>query len=305
MIGRILAAALLTALSAFLPTARADGDLKPADLFEKRIMPIFRSPNPSSCTQCHLAGVELKNYILPSHEKTFVSLRDLGLISLDRPEESKILRLISMGDTTRGPQLINEKMRRMEYDAFAEWIKASCADPKLRDAPKLAPAELAQPKRPNAVLRHARTDAMLESFEKNVWSQRFRCSSCHSPEAAEYGKLVKENGEEMMWIRREGIEATMNYVLSSKLVDPKTPEKSLLLQKPTNQVKHGGGQKMIVGDMAYKGIRAWLEEYAGRPRQVPGGTTYPRAPPRPPPAGATTGSRSRIRPPLGPIASSR
>jgi hypothetical protein len=54
----------------------------------------------------------------------------------------------------------------------------------------------------------------------------------------------------------------MQYLLASKLVAPKAPEQSLLLRKPTNQVKHGGGQKMLVGDMVYKGFRAWLEEYA-------------------------------------------
>jgi hypothetical protein len=41
--------------------------------------------------------VDLKNYILPSHEKTFVSLRDQGLIDLENPADSKILRLIAMG----------------------------------------------------------------------------------------------------------------------------------------------------------------------------------------------------------------
>src|SRR5437762_12598742 len=92
----------------------------PQEVFEKRIMPIFKSPNPSSCTQCHLAGVDLKNYILPSHEKTFISLRDLGLVNLDKPEDSKILRLISMGETSKGAQLISDKVRKMEYDAFAE-----------------------------------------------------------------------------------------------------------------------------------------------------------------------------------------
>jgi hypothetical protein len=55
------------------------GDPSPQQVFEKRILPIFRSPDPSSCVQCHLAGVELKNYILPSYEKTFQSLRDQGL----------------------------------------------------------------------------------------------------------------------------------------------------------------------------------------------------------------------------------
>src|SRR5438093_151903 len=72
-------------------------------VFEKRIMPIFQSPHPSSCVQCHLAGVDLKDYILPSHEKTFLSLRDQGLIDLDAPEKSKILHLIRMGDADRSP----------------------------------------------------------------------------------------------------------------------------------------------------------------------------------------------------------
>ena len=62
----------------------ADGAADAQTVFERRILPIFKSPNPSSCTECHLAGVDLKNYILPSHEKTFLSLRDQGLIDLDR-----------------------------------------------------------------------------------------------------------------------------------------------------------------------------------------------------------------------------
>jgi hypothetical protein len=253
--------ALVTLLLLAAP-AGADDETKAADVFARRILPLFKSPNPSSCTQCHLAGVDLKNYILPSHEKTFVSLRDLGLIDLDKPEDSKILRLINMGEASKGAQLIPDKVRKMEYDAFAEWIKASATDPKLREAPKLAAAELAQPKRPVEVIRHARIDKVGELFEKTVWSQRFRCTGCHSSESPDYAKLVKENGEEMMWIRKEGAEATMQYLLASKLVVPKAPEQSLLLRKPTNQVKHGGGQKMLVGDMAYKGFRAWLEEYA-------------------------------------------
>jgi hypothetical protein len=259
---RAIGLGALMLLSVAAGVSGADDESKAADVFAKRILPLFKSPNPSSCMQCHLAGVDLKNYILPSHEKTFVSLRDLGLIDLEKPEGSKILRLINMGETSKGAQLISDKVRKMEYEAFAEWIKASAADPKLREAPKLAASELAQPKRPAEVIRHARIDKVAELFEKNVWSQRFRCTGCHSAETPEYAKLVKENGEEMMWIRKEGAEATMQYLLSSKLVVAKAPEQSLILRKPTNQVKHGGGQKMLVGDMVYKGFRAWLEEYS-------------------------------------------
>src|SRR6266540_1767156 len=106
------------------------------EVFERRILPIFKSPNPSSCVECHLAGVDLKNYILPSHEKTFRSLRDQGLIDVDKPEESKILRFIDMAAAPNaGADLIRAKTRAAEREAFAEWIKASCADPELRSSP--------------------------------------------------------------------------------------------------------------------------------------------------------------------------
>ena len=111
----------------------------PQQLFERRILPIFKSPNPSSCTECHLAGVDLKNYILPSHEQTFLSLRDQGMIDLKSPRDSKILRFISMQPEAKaGAALISEKMRRAELDAFTEWLVASTKDAKLVSASPLA-----------------------------------------------------------------------------------------------------------------------------------------------------------------------
>lgn len=67
-------------------------DATPAQVFETRILPIFKSPNPSSCVQCHLAGVDLKDYILPSAENTFRSLRDQGLIDLAAPRSRRSSR---------------------------------------------------------------------------------------------------------------------------------------------------------------------------------------------------------------------
>ena len=80
------------------------------------------SPKPSSCVQCHLASVDLKNFILPTQEKTFASLRDQGLINLEKPAESKILKLIRMGerDLDKGASLIHARTRAAELEAFAE-----------------------------------------------------------------------------------------------------------------------------------------------------------------------------------------
>lgn len=237
--------------------------LSSQQIFEKRIMPIFQSPNPSSCVQCHLAGVDLKNYILPSHEKTFQSLRDQGLIDLEQPEKSKILRLIQMGDEDRsGSALINHKVRRAEYEAFAEWIKRSVADARLRDLPKLENFETAQPKRPAEVIRHARTDRLLASFENTIWAMRFRCMGCHTEGTNENKKNVEKYGERVAWMKATGPVATLDYLRTSKLIDIQNPEKSLLLRKPLNEVKHGGGKKFLIGDQGYKAFRTFLEDYA-------------------------------------------
>ena len=254
-----VAVLLLVAAAAAL---RAD-DPTPQQVFEKRIMPIFKSPNPSSCTQCHLAAVDLKNYILPSSEKTFTSLRDQGLIDLDSPEKSKILQLIQMGEKDRSPAaLISAKTRQAEYDAFAEWIKAGARDPKLRDRPKLDPAERAAPERPVEIIRHGRTDRLLESFTNTVWAMRFRCMGCHAEGTAQNEKNVKEFGDRVAWMKADGPEATLTYLRTTKLIDVDDPEKSLLLLKPLAAVKHGGGKKFMPGDEGYKAFREFIEDYA-------------------------------------------
>src|SRR6187431_649698 len=101
----------LVVLLAFAPTTRAADD--PAKVFEERILPIFKSPDPSSCVRCHLAAVDLKNYILPSAKDTFLALREQGLIDLDKPENSKILALINRGaNDPKAAGLITAKQQK-------------------------------------------------------------------------------------------------------------------------------------------------------------------------------------------------
>jgi len=246
-----------------LPQARAADDPTPQQVFEKRLLPIFRSPQPSSCVQCHLAAVDLKNYILPSHEATFVALRDQGLIALDKPEKSKILRLIQMGEEEKtAAALIHQKTRQLEYEAFADWIKRSAADPRLRALPRQQPPRPVGPNRPAEVVRHARKDRLAASFENNIWAMRFRCMSCHTEGSEANKKHVKEHGERVTWFKAAGPEATLAYLRTTKLIDVDNPQRSLLLLKPLNEVKHGGGKKILPGDQGYKAIRAFVEDYA-------------------------------------------
>ncbi len=251
-------------LSAFLIPVSSVSAAGPtaAEIFEQRIMPIFKSPNPSSCVQCHLAGVDLKNYILPDAEKTFRSLRDQKLIDLERPDKSKIIKLIEKGKAdAKAANAVSAKIRKLERDAFVAWITACAADPKLKEAPKLDPKELAKPERPVDVIWHARKDNVLESFEKNVWAWRFRCMNCHTEGTPQSDKLRKEHGDRVSWVKKAGAAETMDYLMATKLIDIENPEKSLLLTKPLGE-KHGGGIKFVVGDDAYKGFRTWIEDVA-------------------------------------------
>ncbi|MBI3840004.1 MAG: hypothetical protein HY288_18945 [Planctomycetia bacterium] len=233
------------------------------DVFARRILPIFNSPNPSSCTQCHLAGVDLKQYIRPSEEATFVSLREQGLVDIERPENSKILKLINMREANQaGAALIQEKTRQAEYAAFAEWLKVAAADPKLREVAPPAPERRPGPERPLEIIRHARKDRLLESFENNIWAMRFRCMGCHVEGSESNDKLRQKHGDRVAWIKSTGPQATMEYLLASRLIDVQHPERSLLLLKPLNEVKHGGGKKFIVGDQGYQAFRGWLDDYA-------------------------------------------
>ena len=238
------------------PTQAAPREGSALAVFERRILPIFRSPKPSSCSECHLSGVDLKAYIRPTQAETFAALVASGLVDAKEPDRSKILAFIGRKPET--PSLVTEKVRKEEYDAFRTWLRAAVREPDLLSAE--TDDEAIGPTVPPEVVRHARSDRVLSSFVENVWSEVGRCAACHSPE--KNAEQVKKHGEQVSWITPRDPEATMRHMLSSGLIDVETPEESLLLAKPTMKVEHGGGQKMLVGDRSYKQFRRFLDDYA-------------------------------------------
>lgn len=225
------------------------------DIFEKRILPIFHAQRPSSCAECHLGGVDLKNYIHPDQEKTFAALVTAGLIDVEKPNESKILTFISR--KPEKPNLITDDIRRQEFEGFRAWIQAAVNEPTLLAAKT---QDVLGPTVPVEVIRHARRDRVLASFLDNIWAEVGRCSSCHSPDQNE--KQVKEHGEQVSWIKLRDPQATLDYMIEADLINSESPEESLLLLKPTMQVEHGGGQKMMIGDRTYRQFRRFIDDYA-------------------------------------------
>ena len=232
------------------------GEHSALQVFEKRILPIMQAKRPSSCTECHLSGVELKDYIFPDQAQTFASLVKAGMIDTKTPANSKLLKFIAR--KPEKPSLVSDAVRQEEAGAFKAWIEAAVRDPKLLAA-KPGAAAIGPHVSPE-VIRHARQDQVLQSFLDNVWSEAGRCAACHSPDKNQ--DKVKKFGERVSWIKPRDPQATLKHIVDSGLIDTDNPEKSLLLTKPTVQVEHGGGQKAVVGDRTYKQFRAFIDDYA-------------------------------------------
>lgn len=226
-------------------------------LFEKRILPIFHSAKASSCTECHLSGLDLKDYIFPDQEKTFAALIKGDLINTAHPDDSKILEFISR--RPHKPGLIGDAVRQEEFTAFRAWIHAAVKDPKVL---AVKPADVAAgPQLSAEVIRHARTDRVFASFLENVWVEMNRCASCHSPEKNQ--RQVEKHGEQMTWIKPGDPLGTLQLILDGDLLNFDRPERSALLTKPTLEKEHKGGQKMLKGDRAYLQFLTFAKDYSG------------------------------------------
>ncbi len=99
------------------------------EIYARRVLPLLEFKDKSSCTECHLRGVELKDFLSTDPAKTFSELRGRGWIDTREPEKSKLLAFISRAPEAGDPLL--EKVRTAESSALREWIIAAVADPLL------------------------------------------------------------------------------------------------------------------------------------------------------------------------------
>ena len=233
-----------------------DSGLTAGEIFTRRMLPILRSDDASSCTECHFGGVDLSSYIRDDQATTFAALRAEGLIDVDKPDDSKILRFIGRHAADTDPLIVN--VRQAESQAFRSWIRAAVKDPDLlatKDTDVRIGSELS-----DEVIRHMRRDRVLDSFVETVWSQIGRCLRCHSPDKNE--KLVAKHGEQMSWIRPNDPYGTMLQCVEQRIIDVDDPEESLLLLKPLGKEDHGGGRKFALGSRTDKSFRRFLNDYA-------------------------------------------
>src|SRR5436190_22679904 len=103
-----------------------------SDIFTRRILPLAKADKPSSCTECHAAGVDLSQYIRTDAAGTFAALRSAGLVNAEQPEKSKLLEFIAR--TPEKGDAVVARLRAEELAAFRTWISAAAKDPQLASA---------------------------------------------------------------------------------------------------------------------------------------------------------------------------
>jgi hypothetical protein len=253
---RIVQSAVCVALILATCGFRAAAEDSASDIFTRRILPLAKAEKPSSCTECHVAGVDLSQYILGDAASTFAALRSAGLVNAQQPEKSKLLELIARAPADKGDPLL-AKVRAEELVAFRAWIAAAAKDAPLSSSS--TSAEPIGPSLPLEVVRYARRDRVLQSFIENIWIERERCAGCHSPDKNK--RLIEKHGEHISWISPDDPAGTLATIIDHGLINLNDPDKSPILQKPLAEVEHGGHIKFARGTRTDKQFRRFLHDY--------------------------------------------
>ena len=226
-----------------------------ADIYSRRVLPLLRAPTGSSCKECHFSGIELKDFFSENEADTFAALKAAGWVNVKNPDQSKLLTFINRHGEKTSPEL--QEVRKQEKDAITAWLSSAVADPLLFSH---KPADDVGIELDEKLIRHLRSDHVLERFTDNIWSVMGQCINCHSPERNK--QQVEKHGDQMSWITPHDPEATLRYLLDAGLIDREDPDASEIRTKPTAIVEHGGGPKFPAGSAADKRFLTFLRDYA-------------------------------------------
>ena len=83
--------------------------------------------------------------------------------------------------------------------------------------------------------------------------QKAGCHQCHNPDGIASGTRIHFPEEDAPAGRIEAFGKSL-----VELVDRRNPEKSLLLNKPTNRIKHSGGERIKKGSPEEALLNRWI-----------------------------------------------
>lgn len=244
-------------------------------LYTRRIEPLLAEDRPKSCNECHLSGIDLSLFIRGDACTTMACMAEKGLVDLERPEDSTILRWIERADPAS--PLITEEVVQEEYDGFLEWIRWSkscggavcgkvedpCGGPGAQLDCAMSEKDDGEPFVDPGDCSDLTREAV---FREKVYRWRGRCSPCHFEGAEVPATVVPPRWISTGPCNQASLE-TMRTVFRNGYVDLARPDQSLLLLKPLAKsldgVEHGGGDKFhTLDDEAYVDMLDWVTREA-------------------------------------------
>jgi mono/diheme cytochrome c family protein len=152
----LLFGALIGCATYFLPSVAGHSQAatpEQAEFFEKRIRPLFAA----NCQKCHSADAQVAGLDMSSAEGFLRGGESGPLVNKDKPEESKLLKVINYDENPKMPP--TGKLKTDEIEAISQWVKMGAPWPAAATA--AAPAKT-WPK--NSSVRAFTDD------EKNWWA---------------------------------------------------------------------------------------------------------------------------------------
>jgi hypothetical protein len=263
---RWLPLALLTASVASLTSPGCESQYDCTDagrntLYQKRIAPLLAEERPSSCSQCHLAGVDLGLWVKDTPCQTMACMQQSGIVDLETPENSLILQWI--GRAAPESNLITEQVIAEEREGMLEWIRESSAcgpcwdgavDPCTGKVPSPEDCGVSEDDPQSYGFEDPGdcSDRTLEAlFLNSFFPHRMRCFPCHFD-----GQVNDPEFPAPKWIGVGDCAVasltTFRRVTERGYIDVNAPEQSLWLLKPLDPalggVEHGGGPKIHAKD---------------------------------------------------------
>ncbi len=244
------------------------------DLYRRRIEPLVSGAVPTTCNQCHMEGVDLSLYVQNSPCGTMACMLNQGVVVFDPPTASPVLTFIL--NSNPASNLITPDVIQQEHDGVLGWIdwSARCNDSVCGPAPSDpcgTGATDAPPPDVLSPLNGCDEAGLVQLFDQKVFSWRGRCVSCHATYGANTDPATGGAAPKMFYGSQESPEGpddarfTMFNMIGLQVVNLTTPENSLLLHKPLNDLAnnpHGGGQKFQdESDPAYADFLDWLTAY--------------------------------------------
>lgn len=243
-------------------------------LYERRIAPLLEDDRPSTCNQCHLAGIDLAVYLQPTPCETMACMVEQGIVDLSAPAHSVVLTWIDRATPSGG---ITEDTIAAEREAMLEWIElvAACEGRLCEpvDEPCGRPPDATDCEIPPVIDEPMSlddpgdcSDLTLELvWREKVYSWRGRCFPCHfdsHDEVFDAAPPFIRTGDCNIGSLR-----TLHEVERAGYLDADEPMQSLLLLKPLDEalggVEHGGGPKLhALDDPTYLDLAYFAQRWA-------------------------------------------